>query len=142
MDVYIVDEEINKAVNGNANANKEQPKMGCRRSDDVAGSTRYGEYEKKKIVLFKKSVFLVLGLVVVFVPVPQQAMHNVFVCRPGHEFHGDYGNDCNSDIKKRSHDIFFSSQVVSSSCVPLPTRYSIFQKKRIVKITRLFQLCF
>ena len=41
--------------------------------------------------------------VVVFVPVPQKAVHDVFMSKPGNEFHGKNGGNSNCGIGEKIH---------------------------------------
>ena len=45
-------------------------------------------------LMIKKSWF-----VVVFMPTPKEAMHDVLMSEPGYKFHEEYGNQGNGDIK-------------------------------------------
>ena len=87
VDVYVVDQKINQAVDGNPNAHKQQLTLRSSKTNYVRSGTRNGKNQKEQVVFFEKTMFLVVWLVVVFVPNPQPAMHQVFVRRPGYEFH-------------------------------------------------------
>ena len=53
VDIHVVDEEIDQSVNGNADADKEQPKMRSRQTNDVGEGAGDGKDEKEQVVLFK-----------------------------------------------------------------------------------------
>ena len=105
VDVYVVDEEIRESVQRNAHTDEKHPKMWRHAAKHVTKSGWNGKNKEKTVVFFKKTVFVVFGLVVIFVPVPQNAVHHVFVREPGHKFHTDVCGKRYQNIKKPgSHD--------------------------------------
>jgi len=87
VDVHVVDQKINQAVNGDAYAHEQQPALRGGQANYIGSSAWNGKNQKEQVVFFKKTMFLMVRFVVVFVPNPQPAMHEVFVRSPGHEFH-------------------------------------------------------
>ncbi len=89
VDVHVVDQEISESVKRNTNADKQDPEIGRKPANHITNHAWNGKNKKKAIVFFKKTFFLVLGQMVVFVPAPKKTVHHEFVCEPGHEFHAD-----------------------------------------------------
>jgi len=113
MDVYVVDEEVNNAVDRDTNTDKEQPEVSCRQPYDIANRTRYSKDEEKQVVFLKETIFMMMRLVMVFVPVPQRPVHDVFMGEPRHEFHANNSSQGNKDISQYLHidrSQFLSSQ--------------------------------
>lgn len=76
--------------------------MNGQRTDDETCRARNGKNEEKPVIFFKKAVF-VRGVVVIFVPAPQPAMHQIFMSSPGYEFHCGYCRQRDENIKQNFH---------------------------------------
>jgi hypothetical protein len=87
VDVYVVDQKVNQAVNGNSNAHEQQPALGGGQANYIRKGAWNGKNQEEQVVFFKKTMLFMVWFVVVFVPNPQPAMHEVFVRRPGYKFH-------------------------------------------------------
>lgn len=99
VNVDVVDQEIQQAVDRDADSDKKKPEMGRGEPHDIADGTGDSENQKEQIVFFKKAVLLVMGLVVVLVPIPENAVHNKFMRKPSDEFHPQNGCDYDSGIQ-------------------------------------------
>jgi hypothetical protein len=102
--IYIMDEEISQAINGNPHPHEKQPELWSGGTNDVTSSARDGEYEEEQIIPFKEAGAHV-WFVVVFVPIPKKAVHYVFMREPCHEFHPTKSGDDNECIKQCFHDV-------------------------------------
>ena len=107
VDVHVVDEEIGESVQRYTDADKKHPEVRRHTAIHVAKRRRDSKHEEKTVVFFKKPVFGVLGLVMVFVPVPQNAVHDIFVCEPGHKFHAHIRHYGDENIQQRRHTVDF-----------------------------------
>jgi hypothetical protein len=100
VDVHVVNQKVNHTINADANTNKRQPEPArCVQPDDVRCRTRNGKNEEEQIILLEKTIVVVVWLMVVFVPDPEGTVHEVFMGRPGDEFHGGYGSQCDSGVE-------------------------------------------
>ncbi len=98
VDVHIVDEEVNGPVNRDAQPHEKQPSMHCKASQHNTGDTRRCKYQEKQVVLLEPAPFLEIGAVVVFVPLPAEAVHDVFMGEPRHELHAAHCGEGDEDI--------------------------------------------
>lgn len=98
VDVHIVDEEIDGAINRDAQPDEEQPGVARESAKQDAGDAGRGKDEEKKVVLLEPAALLKIGAVVVFVPLPAEAVHDVLMGEPRHELHaahcGEGDEDC------------------------------------------------
>jgi len=104
VDVYVVDEKIDQSVNGDAHAYKKHPELWGYRTQDIKQGTGNGKDQKEPIVLLKKFALLEVGLVMIFMPVPKEAMHQVLMRKPGDELHGGSSRNGNEDIEQDLHE--------------------------------------
>jgi hypothetical protein len=98
VDVHVVDQEINGAVDGDAESDVKQPMIIRKRAGHDAGDARYGKNQEKPVVSFPETAAFVVGLVVIFVPIPQKTVHDVFVRKPGDELHAEGGSKCDEQV--------------------------------------------
>lgn len=103
VDVHVVNQEIRQAVQRNTHSDEQHPKVRSQSTDHVAEHAGDGKHQEKAVVLFKKTFLFVPGLVVVFVPAPQPAVHQVFVRKPGHEFHAGIGGKRDEQVTDPGH---------------------------------------
>lgn len=87
VDIDVVYQEINSPVDGNAQPDEEQPGVRSERTCENAGNAGCGENEEEEVVFFEEFPLLKVRFVVVFVPVPQEPVHDVFMGKPRYEFH-------------------------------------------------------
>ena len=92
MDEHVVHQEVRKAVECDAGSNPHTEVATVHGSGDEAQRTRNSENEKEHVVFFEKAR---LVYVVVFMKVPHEAVHDVFMCEPRHEFHDEESGDDN-----------------------------------------------
>jgi hypothetical protein len=88
----IMHQEIGKSINGNTKADEEQEIITVLHSDKKADDTGNGKDQEEEIVVLEESLRLLV--VMVFVQNPQNAMHDVFMRKPGYGFHRDEGCQC------------------------------------------------
>ncbi len=55
------------------------------------------------------------GLVMIFMPDPQPAMHQILVGQPGDKLHDDKSNDCDQYIKYNFHNKKVDDEVVAAA---------------------------
>lgn len=78
MDQDIMYHKISKPIEGDPNTNiKKEAQVSNKSTDNKKGHSDTGKDHKKVIVLFKKGMELI---VVIFMQVPEKAVHNVFMC--------------------------------------------------------------
>ncbi|MCB1155805.1 hypothetical protein KDL45_19240, partial [bacterium] len=53
--------------------------------------------------LFKETILFVVRLMMIFVPIPQKAVHDVLVGKPGYKFHAEDGGERDSDVSQYVH---------------------------------------
>lgn len=103
VDEDVVNKKVCDAVKQDPQPNVDQEaQLGVDRTKNETTCAWYGKNEKESIVLFKESRS---SNVVVFVQVPQKTVHDVFVGKPGNEFHEQkcrYGDQCVGHILKLS----------------------------------------
>jgi len=86
---HIMYQKIGKPVSHDTKANGLHPPdfiIGAKENQENAWN---GEYDKKRIILFKKSGF---NLVMIPVQIPEEPMHYIFVREPGNTFHNAEGS--------------------------------------------------
>jgi hypothetical protein len=71
------------------------PHGGIQRAPQNHADTWNGENHKKPVVLFKKTRPL---SVVIFMQVPEKAVHNIPMGEPGNSFHDEEGKQNNANI--------------------------------------------
>ena len=97
VDQYIVHQEVSDPIERDAHSDKQQYiDLGLQTSDHQQRAGQ-GKYQKESIVFLKE---LALGAVVVFVQIPQQPVHYVFVGEPGNDLHKAKGGQCGEGIEQ------------------------------------------
>ena len=81
---HIVNQEIGKPIRHYSKPDRLQPKSRLHCTKQYTGKTWYSEDYKEPIVLFKKASRL---LMMIFMKIPEPAMHNIFMSSPGNTFH-------------------------------------------------------
>jgi len=90
VDIHVVYEEVDQPVNRNADAHEQETQVRRCRADDVASRAGNGENEEEQVVALEEAAFVMVRLVVIGVPRPQKAVHDVLVREPRHEFHAGH----------------------------------------------------
>jgi len=137
--VYVVNEKVDQPVNGNTYAYKQKPAMRRGQAGDVAEHAGNGKDHEKQVVFLKEAVFFIVRLVVVFVPAPQPAMHNVFVRKPGDEFHAGNGGEGGEDVDDGCHVIGCRLWVVGSRLSVLGCRFLETDNRQPITDNRRYQ---
>jgi hypothetical protein len=99
VDEDIVDQKIRCAVECDSGPDPHPEVASRHRSGDETPSARYGKNQKEGIVLFEETGFV---YVVVFVKIPHQPVHQVFVRKPRDTFHRDESSEYNEGGSKGS----------------------------------------
>ena len=86
MNEKVVNYKINNAINKNTDSNTEAYLPSKNRPQGKSSNWNDSKKDKKVIIPFKKSVVIIMNMMV-FMKVPESAMHDVFVHTPGHPFH-------------------------------------------------------
>src|SRR5215204_1390524 len=81
---HIVNNEIGKPIRHYSEPDRLQPNNRIHCANQYAGKTRYSEDYKEPIVFFKKACRL---LMMIFMKIPQPAMHDILMSSPGNAFH-------------------------------------------------------
>ena len=81
----VMHHKVGKPVGSNAEAYPNPKVPACHYAKHDKQPAWYGKYQKKTIVFFEKLPFAYR--VMVFVQIPQKAVHNVFMRCPSHKFH-------------------------------------------------------
>lgn len=95
VDEDIVHQEICEPIDGDSESDVKaviHTVSNTEKNQDHAGD---GEDQEEGIVLFKESRF---RLMMIFVEVPAESVHNVFMGKPGHILHEREGDENNGDI--------------------------------------------
>jgi hypothetical protein len=91
---YIVHHKIAKSVNGDSDA---YVKLDVATGKDTEEHQQHAwdrKNQEEGIIFFKESC---VPLMVIAVQDPKQSVHHILVCKPGHEFHTEKGDqDCRS----------------------------------------------
>jgi hypothetical protein len=93
VDIDVVDQKISQTISGNAKANPDREVHLIHESEHNTEPRRDGVNEKEDVVFLKKTGFY---LMVVFVEIPHDAMHDEFVRCPRHKFHPEESCECNN----------------------------------------------
>jgi len=96
VDDDFVYKKIGKAISHDAKTNCLQPIDLVNGTKENAEKTGYCKNDKESIIAFKKTRPF---LMVIFVEVPEKAMHNVFMGGPGNPFHHKENAQYNASIR-------------------------------------------
>ncbi len=107
MYVDIMNQEIDQSVNGDTDPDNIEPEVRSCLADDVRKRRGDCKNEKEAVIFLKKPVFVVVGSVMVFMPIPQHTVHQVFMGGPGHKFHGEKGGNRDEHIEENQHRVFY-----------------------------------
>jgi hypothetical protein len=100
MDNDIVKNGVEDAVEGNAQTHPEQKApAGYVVANHDAGGGQHAEYHGKQVVFLPGALVVA---VVRFVPAPHEAVHYVFMRKPGHAFHQKESAQHNQDIQQHT----------------------------------------
>jgi len=100
MNEHIVYEEVAKPIYEDANTYGQLPIVAMHHTEHSEQPTGNRKNEEEEVVLLKESRLL---LVMIFVEVPQEAVHNVLVRKPRHEFHEEKRGNDNEEIGENYH---------------------------------------
>lgn len=101
MNKHIVNKEIAGTVDHYANTHEKTPVEPGQGSGEDKYKRGHGKNEEEDIVFFKKTL---LRAVVIFMKIPSQSMHYIFVRKPGHKLHKEESRDYYSDINQSHYD--------------------------------------
>jgi len=88
----VVDQKVCSTVERDAGPDPHPKVTSSHGARDETPSTGHSKNQKERIVLFEESRFVD---VVVFMEIPHQSVHEVFVRKPRHSFHRDEGSEHN-----------------------------------------------
>ncbi len=105
VDQAIVDQSVDDAVEQYAKADPCARLPRIRPHDQRAADGEHRDAHRRadqpeKIILFQA---LVMRLVMVAMPAPAEAVHDIFVARPGDKFHRDDRGQYGSEDRKNAH---------------------------------------
>jgi hypothetical protein len=119
--IYVVNKKVSQAVQGYSHTDEQHPEMLGETTSHVANHGWNSKNEEEAVVLLEKTIFFMLGLVVVSMPVPEETMHDEFVGKPGHEFHADIScqrNKCVSQPDRHNHSELFKYRMTGKQQNP------------------------
>jgi len=100
VNVNIMKHKVGKSIKEYPDACAEQVTVGFHHPEINQENTGDGKNNGKYIVPLD---FSPIAHMVIFMQDPEEAVHNVFVGKPRHEFHKKEGADNNYDIQKKLH---------------------------------------
>ncbi len=103
VDKYIVYQEIGCAIGHNSKADRPPIPEGSTMCQVEKCHTDHSVKNKKGVITLKPGI--VILSVVVCMEMPQEAVHNILVGKPGHEFHEAKGGQENQDPIENIHVI-------------------------------------
>ncbi len=86
MDENIMDQKISDPIQGDAQAGPEKKIELAHHAQIKTKHAGNSENEKEGVILFEKA--FIVPMMVIPMKGPQESVHNVFVCKPSCEFHG------------------------------------------------------
>ena len=96
VDKDIMDKKIGHAIQRDAQAYPKQVVVALSHSQVQADDSGYSKNQKEEIIVLKEAGRFFL--VVVLVEVPKDAMHDVFMRKPSHAFHGHKGKQYDKNV--------------------------------------------
>lgn len=100
MDEDVVNKKITEAVNSNAYTDIKLDVAAGQYTEEHEQHAGEGEDEEEGVVFFKEAG---MTLVMVAVQDPKQAVHDILMGKPGHEFHEEERNNDGGDIDDDFH---------------------------------------
>ena len=97
MDENIVHKKVTKSIQGDAQTDPKQIIISGLHPKKQSGNTGQSKNQKEKIIVLEKP----LGdfFMVIFMQDPKQAVHDVFMGKPGHKLHAQKSKNDNADIE-------------------------------------------
>ena len=92
VDIDVVDQKVGQTISCNAKPNPDRQIVLVHEAEHDTQPRRNGINQKENVVFLEKAR---LYLMVIFMKIPHNAMHDVFVRSPRHKFHSEKSSKCN-----------------------------------------------
>ncbi len=79
--------KIGNSVHQYAQSNPHTKIKSIHRTEKKTKKAGHSKYQEEEIVSLPNVIMI--SVMMVFVKIPKEAMHNIFMRKPGHKFHGD-----------------------------------------------------
>ncbi len=101
-------QEVTKTVECYSKSNIKSEVVGIDSAEKNAQKTWDRKNQKEHVIFFKETR---LVLMVVFVEIPHQSMHDVFMRKPGHEFHEEECANYQEYVHEYAHFYKFNKPI-------------------------------